>query len=444
MISFGNGVHVLMIPFPASGHIFPLMDLAHQLLLRGLTVTILVTPKNNHYLNLLLSFHSSSDLQTLVLPFPSHSPIPHGVENMQDVDISFVPDFAAALSKLHDPLVNWFETHVLPPTAIVSDMLLCSWTPLLASRLGIPNVCFVVTNAHAVSSWWVNDLDSMPNCYRKLHLGCIQSWGLVFNSFNEIDNEKLKLIKEELTEHDRLWAVGPLPHIKGRLGSTGQEQDQVMSWLDSCKKFGKSVVYVAFGTQITLTKQQMEAVASALEESMVRFIWVVKEPMKELGNVDDDDRNVVPPGFEDRVAERGVVIKGWAPQLAILGHPAVGSYLTHCGWNSALEGILAGVLLLVWPMQADHFHNTALLVDELGVAVRVCEGLETVPDASKLARALSGSFTVNLSERIRTKKLRKTALDSIREGGSSYKAFDGFVEQLSSLSVMDREGKVIK
>ncbi|XP_017610515.2 flavonol 7-O-rhamnosyltransferase-like [Gossypium arboreum] len=185
----------------------------------------------------------------------------------------------------------------------------------------------------------------------------------------------------------------------------------------------------------------MEAVASALEESMVRFIWVVKEPMKGLGIVDDDDRNVVPPGFEDRVAERGVVIKGWAPQLAILGHPAVGSYLTHCGWNSALEGILAEVLLLAWPMQADHFHNTALLVDELGVAVRVCEGLETVPDASKLARALSGSLTMNLPERIRTKKLRKTALDSIREGGSSYKALDGFVEQLSSLSVMNREEK---
>ncbi|TYI66580.1 hypothetical protein E1A91_D09G233800v1 [Gossypium mustelinum] len=405
MTNFSNGVHVLMIPFPASGHIFPLMDLAHQILLRGLTVTIMVTPKNLHYLNSLLSLHSSSNLQTLVLPFPSHSSIPHGVENMQDVDISFVPDFAAALT----------------------------------SRLGVPNVCFVVTNAHAVSSWWVNDLDSMPDCYRKLHLGCIQSWGLVFNSFNEIDNQKLKLIKEELTEHDRLWAVGPLLPIKGRLSSIGEEQYQVMSWLDSCKKVDKSVVYVAFGTQITLTKQQMEAVASALEESMVRFIWVVKEPMKGLGIVDDDDRNVVPPGFEDRVAERGVVIKGWAPQLAILGHPAVGSYLTHCGWNSALEGIFAGVLLLAWPMQADHFHNTALLVDELGVAVRVCEGLESVPDASKLARTLSGSLTMNMPERIRTKKLRKTALDSITEGGSSYKALDGFVEQLSSLS--NREEK---
>ncbi|KAL4296136.1 hypothetical protein GQ457_12G002650 [Hibiscus cannabinus] len=422
MPSYGNGVHVLMIPYPGAGHILPLMDLTHQLLLRGLTVTIIATPKNLHFFNPLLSLHSSSILQTLVLPFPSHSSIPHGVENMQDVDISFVPDFAAALSKLRDPIVNWFETHVFPPAAIVSDMLLCSWTPLLASRLGIPNVCFVVTNAHAASSWWVNDLDSMPDCYRKLHLGCIQSWGLVFNSFAEIDNEKTSLIKEEIINHDRLWTVGPLlPIERGPL--LGQD-DQVIPWLGSCHKVDKPVVYVGFGTQITLSKLQMEAVASALEQSRVRFIWVVKEPM-------------VPPGFEDRVAGRGLVVKGWAPQVAIIAHPAVGSYLTHCGWNSAFEGILAGVLLLAWPMQADHFLNAALLVDELGVAVRVCEGLETVPDATKLARTLSDSLAMNLPERVRAKKLRKTALDSIKEGGSSYKALDDFVQQLSSLGVTE-------
>ncbi|KAE8658410.1 UDP-Glycosyltransferase superfamily protein [Hibiscus syriacus] len=423
MPSYCNAVHVLMIPYPGAGHILPHMDLTHQLLRRGFTVTVMVTPRNLHYLHPLISLHSSSTLQTLLLPFPSHSSIPHGVENMQDLDISFVPDFAAALSKLHDPIVNWFKTHVSPPVAIVSDMLLSSWTPSLASNLGIPNVCFVITNAHAVCSWWVNDLNSMPDCYKKLHLGCIQSWGLVFNSFDEIDDIKLNLIKEKLTKHDRLWAVGPLLPIER--GPMGQD-DQVIQWLDSCHKVDKSVVYVGFGTQITPSKLQMEAVASALEQSGVCFIWVVKEP------------NVVPPGFEDRVAGRGVVIKGWAPQVAILGHPAVGSYLSHCSWNPALEGILAEVLLLAWPMQADHFHNATLLVDELGVAVRVCEGLETVPDATKLARTLSDSLAMNKPERVRAMKLRKTALDAIGEGGSSYKALDDFVERLSSLGVRNK------
>ncbi|XVF65579.1 hypothetical protein PTKIN_Ptkin09bG0259800 [Pterospermum kingtungense] len=378
MPSFGNRGHILMIPYPASGHMLPHMDLTHQLLLRGLTVTIMVTPKNLHYLNPLLSLHYSSNLQTLVLPFHPHSSIPLGVENMQDMPISSVPDFAAALSELHDPLVQWFQTHPSPPIAIISDMLLCSWSPLLASHLKIPNYT----------------------------------------------NENLDIIKKELTKHDRLWSVGPLLPIKsssiGRGGPSSIRQEQVIAWLDSCQ-VDKSVVYVGSGTQITLTKQQMKAVASALEE----------RPMKGVvGN--EDDQNVVPPGFEDRVAGRELVIKGWAPQFSILGHRTVGSYLTHRGWNSALEGILAGVLLLAWPMQADHFLNTKMLVDGLGVGIRVCEGLETIPDTMKLARVLSDSLCMTRPERVRAMKLRKTALDSIKEGGSSFKAFDRFAEELSS------------
>ncbi|KAE8658408.1 UDP-Glycosyltransferase superfamily protein [Hibiscus syriacus] len=429
MTSYCNGVHILMIPYPGAGHILPLMDLTHQLLRRGLTVTVMVTPKNLHYLNP-LSLYILLHLQTLVLPFPSHSSIPHGIENMQDLDISFVHDFAAALSKLHDPIVNWFESHVSPPVAIVSDMLLSSWTPSLASNLGIP-MCVSSSPMHMRCVHGGGPSKFHVDSYRKLHLGCIQSWGLVFNSFDEIDDEKINFIKEEITKHDRLWAVGPLLPIERGPSFLGQNH-QVIQWLDSCHKVDKSAVYVGFGTQITFSKLQMDAIASALEQSAVRFIWVVKEPMKGVGNIDDDG-NVVPPGFEDRVAGRGVVIKGWAPQVAILGHPAVGSYLSHCSWNSALEGILAEVLLLAWPMQADHFRNAALLVDELGVAVRVCEGLETVPDATKLARALSDSLDMNKPERVRAMKLRKTALNSIGEGGSSYRALDDFVEQLSSL-----------
>ena len=147
-----------------------------------------------------------------------------------------------------------------------------------------------------------------------------------------------------------------------------------------------------------------------------------------------DDQSLVPKGFEDRVAGRGLVIKGWVPQVAILRHRAVGSYLSHCGWNSIHEAILAGVLLLAWPMQIDHFPNSKLLVDELGAAIPVCEGLETVPDATKLARILSDSvMSMTQQERIRAMKLREKALDAIRVAGSSSKALDEIVEKLSSL-----------
>ncbi|KAK8510376.1 hypothetical protein V6N13_100403 [Hibiscus sabdariffa] len=438
-----NGVHVLTIPFPAGGHILPHMDLIHQLLRRGLTVTIVVTPKVLPYLNPLLFLHPSTSIHTLVLPFPtpSSSPIPPGVEIMQDV--SLAPYFIRSLGELFDPLVQWFQTHPSPPVAILSDMLLSPWVNSLASSLSIPNLSFSVLSPSAMFPWMSRYLKttngSDDDFFTGIHRGIATSWGLIFNSCTEFDGDKMNMIKDEFFQHDRLWAIGPLLPIKPngteRGGPGSIPQQQIIAWLDSFH-VDKSVVYVGFGTQISLSKGQMEALALALEESGVPFIWAINDTLK--GEQEDgqhgDDRNMVPPGFEDKVRGKGLVIKGWTPQLAILEHRAVGSYLTHCGWNSALEGLLGEVLLLVWPMQIDHFDNAKLLADHLGVAVRVCEGLNTVPDATKLAQILSHSVSMDQPERARAMKLKETALAAIRNGGSSDKALDCLVQHLSSLS----------
>lgn len=81
-----------------------------------------------------------------------------------------------------------------------------------------------------------------------------------------------------------------------------------------------------------------------------------------------------------------------------------------------------------------HFDNTKLLLDELGVAIRACEGLDSVPDATKLARILSNSRSMDLPERVRAMKLRESALAAMLKGGSSYQALDDIVENLCSLS----------
>ncbi|OMO55305.1 UDP-glucuronosyl/UDP-glucosyltransferase [Corchorus olitorius] len=395
-----SSVHILSIPFPTVGHIL------HRLLLRGLTVTVVVTPKNLHYLNPLLSFQSSNLYHILVFPLPSNTSIPPGVENVKDVDhIVYTPRFVTVLAQLKDPLVQWFQTHPSPPVAIISDFLLASWTNPLASHLNVKNLSFSVLSAHSIARW------------------C----------------DKMKNIQEEFTKHDRLWALGPLQKEKdsekgGPISSI--PQDQVIAWLEySCQD--KSVVYVAFGSQVRLSKPKMEAVASALEKSEVRFIWAVRDPRK--GNEDED--NEIPEEFEEHVAGsgRGLVIKGWTPQLAILEHRAVGSFLTHCGWNSTLEAVLSGVLLLAWPMAlVDNSFVAKLLVDELGVAIRVCEDLNSVPDATKLANLLSESVSIERSrpERVRAMKLRETAMAAIQKGGSSDKALDGLVETLCSLKCM--------
>ena len=257
------------------------------------------------------------------------------------------------------------------------------------------------------------------------------SWGLVINSFNGLERVYLENLKKDMG-HDRVWAVGPLlpslPNQRG--GSSSVKVEEILSWLDTCED--RKVVYVCFGSQALLNNNQMEKLAFGLEKSGVQFVWVVKEP---TGVYVDGDNNTIPQGFEDRVARRGLVIKGWAPQVLILNHRAVGAFLTHCGWNSVLEGIIAGVPLLTWPLGADQFVNDSLLVDELKVAIRVGEGRKFVPDPDELSRFLVDLVSQERVECKRAAELRGVALEAIEEGGSSVIEFDSMVSKLAALSL---------
>ncbi|KAF9619260.1 hypothetical protein IFM89_005814 [Coptis chinensis] len=88
-----------------------------------------------------------------------------------------------------------------------------------------------------------------------------------------------------------------------------------------------------------------------LEASEVPFIWVVRTAKKVEKN------HFLPEGFEERMKGKGLIITNWAPQVLILDHPAVGGFMTHCGWNSTIEGISTSLPMITWPMFAEQFNN---------------------------------------------------------------------------------------
>ncbi|OVA12067.1 UDP-glucuronosyl/UDP-glucosyltransferase [Macleaya cordata] len=144
----------------------------------------------------------------------------------------------------------------------------------------------------------------------------------------------------------------------------------------------------------------MEELATGLDQSGVRFAWSVREAT--IGHVSGE--------------------YGGGPTM----HRAVGSFLTHFGWNSVMESVVAGVPMLAWPMGADQFMNATLLVDQMKVAVRVCEGAETIPNAAELARVLAESVTSASASasagrvmKRRAMELSKAAMHAIKEGGTS-------------------------
>ncbi|KAJ9163462.1 hypothetical protein P3X46_023128 [Hevea brasiliensis] len=459
--------HLLVFPYPAQGHSLPLLDLTHQLSLRNFTITIITTPKNLPTLSPLLSFHPR--IQTLILPLPSHPSLPGGVENVKELGNAGNLPIIAALSKLYHTIIQWFRSHPNPPVSLISDFFL-GWTLRLANEINIPRFAFFSSGAFlaAVADHCWNNLETvktldvvgfvdlprspsfkaehLPSIFRLYEeydpdwqvvregmLANTLSFGCIFNSCEALEGEYLGFLKKKMG-HERVFGVGPLSLLGPDHSSRGNPDSgsfaHVFDWLDGCPD--GSVVYVCFGSQKLMSKAQMEALASGLEKSMARFIWVVK-----MGTTQqvEDGYGIVPHGFEERIAGRGLIIRGWSPQVMLLSHRAVGGFLSHCGWNSVLEGIVNGVLILAWPMEADQFVNGKLLVEDLGVAVRVCVGADSVPDSDELGKVIGESMNgVGYEgEKMRAKGLKAKAVGAVRDGGRSSKDLDELVNELWKL-----------
>ncbi|KMT08735.1 hypothetical protein BVRB_6g140060 [Beta vulgaris subsp. vulgaris] len=454
-ITAASTTHILVFPYPAQGHMPALLDLTHQLALQGLKITILVTPKNLPALTSLLSTHPTS-IETLVLPFPPHPKLPLGLENVKDIGNSGNAHVIAALSRLEGEVVQWFQSHPSPPQVILSDFFL-GCTQLWATQLNIPRIAFFSVSAFLtciLTHLWLHldklptsntvefsDLprspsfiqDHLPSIFRKFRegdpdweivkegmLANSKSWGYVYNSFDALEAEYLDHLQKKVLDQGRVYIIRPLSLIN----HTGPDtRYDVLNWLDTCPD--SSVLYVCFGSQKLLTEPQIRALALGLEQSKTRFIWVIKS----------DSSQQVPDGFEERISDRGVVLRGWAPQVEILNHKAVGGFVSHCGWNSLLESIMAGVMLLTWPMEADQFVNTKLLVEYTGSAVKLCEGENTVPDTDELARIINESLGQDIPQKAMAKAMRERALQEVKTGGSSSTNLDELVKELSLIRV---------
>jgi UDP:flavonoid glycosyltransferase YjiC (YdhE family) len=118
-------------------------------------------------------------------------------------------------------------------------------------------------------------------------------------------------------------------------------EDATVRWLDA--QPASSVVYVALGSKAPLRVEKVHELALGLELAGTRFLWALKKPSG------SGDADVLPPGFEERTRGRGLVAMGWFPQVSILAHGSVGAFLTHCGWNSTIEGVQYGhPLIMLW------------------------------------------------------------------------------------------------
>ncbi|KAK9287555.1 hypothetical protein L1049_015976 [Liquidambar formosana] len=142
-------------------------------------------------------------------------------------------------------------------------------------------------------------------------------------------------------------------------------------------------------------------------------------------------------------SKKGLIIRGWAPQLLILEHAAVGGFMTHCGWNSTIEGVSAGVPMITWPLSAEQFYNEKLITDVLRIGLRVGSvewaswNSERKVSArrekvTEVVERLMGGGDEAVEMRKRAKELGEKAKRAVEKGGSSYSDADALIEELKS------------
>ncbi|KAL2345127.1 hypothetical protein Fmac_006412 [Flemingia macrophylla] len=468
----------------AQGHIIPMIDIARLLAQHGAIVTIFISPKNASRFNSVLSRAVSSGLQIRIvqLHFPSKEVgLPEGCENLDMVASSNMRyKILKATNMLQKPAEVLFDALTPKPSCIISDSFI-PWTAQVAEKYHIPRIsfngfsCFCHQVIHTTKVCESITLESeyftVPGIPDKIQVtkehipGMMKelneemrdygkqirdaenkSYGLIINTFEEL--EKAYVRDHKKVRNGKVWCIGPVLFCnkngldmaqRGNLASN--DDHHCLKWLNLQQP--KSVVYVCFGSLCNLIPSQLVELALALEDTKRPFVWVVKEgsTFQEL------EKWINEEGFEEKIKGRGLIVRGWAPQVLVLSHPAIGGFLTHCGWNSTLEGISAGVPMIAWPLFADQFLNEKLITQVLKVGVSV--GAE-VPlkwgeeektgvlvkkeDIKRAICMVMDDAAESTERRERAYKLSEMAKIAVEKGGSSHADITSLIQDIMQQS----------
>jgi hypothetical protein len=254
---------------------------------------------------------------------------------------------------------------------------------------------------------------------------------VLVNTFEELEPTALA----EMKRHLDVVAVGPMvgSATDARIHLFEHDKKRYMEWLQGHPY--SSVVYVSFGSVTKLTKRQMEEIAGGLRQCGRPYLLVVRRDGVDGGDGEGGGSHgqLLENDTQSESQSEGMVVD-WCNQLEVLSHPAVGCFVSHCGWNSATEAMASGVPIVGVPNMYDQPTNMYLVEEELGIGVRGERNGDGVLTGTELARCIElvmGDGARAVAIRERAKALKETAQAAAHAGGSAERNLCDLVKTMS-------------
>ncbi|CAN8298308.1 unnamed protein product [Cochlearia groenlandica] len=445
------GQRVIMFPLPLQGCVNPMLQLAKILHSRGgFSITVIHT----HFNAPIASNH----------PLFTFLQIPHG---LSETDTT-TPDVTHLLTLLNksceapfrDSLTKILDSETKEKKQMISCLIDDSgwiFTQPLAKSLNLPrfslntyNVSFFCNHfllPKLRREWYLlplqgSDQDDLVKEFpplRKKDLKQIlneetesldsytdmilettkASSGLIFaSSCEELDQDSLIQVRRDLKVP--IFAIGPShSYFPGSSSSLLTPDDTCIPWLD--KQEEKSVIYVSFGSIITINESKLLEVAWGLRNTNQPFLWVVRG-----GSVNDTKWLET---FLEEIIDKGKIVR-WAPQQEVLKHRAVGVFVTHNGWNSTVESVCEGVPMICLPFVWDQLVNARFVSEIWKVGIHLEGRIERNVIEGAVKRLLFESEGEAIRDRMEV--LKEKVGRSVKQNGSGYRSLEDLINYISS------------
>ncbi|KAK1382596.1 Glycosyltransferase [Heracleum sosnowskyi] len=438
-----ENISVLMLPWLAHGHISPYVDLAKKLCTRNFNIYLCSTPINLNSIKKKVTDKWSNLIQLVELNLPSLPDLPphyhttnglppHLMVTLETAFANSSPEFEKIFESVKPDILiydfnqPWAADIALSNNTPAVQFLLCSAIFCSLSRhvmyrgLSVSFPFPISIHKNIIEKMKARLEESSPDVAKNIDRvtqASKRSKAVLLRTFREIEGKYIDYIS--VLSQKKSIPVGPL--VQEDLEDT-DDPTETIQFLD--KNDESSVVFVSFGSEYFLSKDEIQEIAYGLELSKLKFIWVVRFPFGENMELEE----ALPLGFLDRVRNRGLVLVGWAPQAKILRHSSTGGFVSHCGWGSIMESMMFGVPVIAMPMHIDQPCN-AVVVKELGVGQEVERDENGRFKREEIAEVIRNVVVEKKGETVRKKA--KEMREKIRENGE--KEIDDVVEELAKL-----------